>query len=226
MRARVAVVGISLLALLGVVGVGAGRTQTTDGCGVNAPVAHHAGGVAGVLLADSLVATMNLTGAVMFTAVCWILGLYLVSTFEMSKLAGWLRVPAGWFSWLGGISTRWIAWREERTRLAKERAQKRALRRAMAAKASPPETAETPGAPPIVDHFAPPFVPQTTEEPEAEIPIRTLEHLPPDPLPFEPKGLVDVSPMDASPLIRKTSQRTSSRTASPRRTNAFRIRRC
>src|SRR5438552_329261 len=45
MRARVAVVGISLLALLGVVGVGAGRTQTTDGCGVNAPVAHHAGGV-------------------------------------------------------------------------------------------------------------------------------------------------------------------------------------
>src|SRR5258708_11068161 len=94
-----------------------------------------AGGVTGVLLADSLIATMNLTGAVMFTGVCWILGLYLVSTFEVSKLAGWLRVPAGWFSWLGGISARWIAWRDDRTRLAQGPAQQPAPRTALAPRA-------------------------------------------------------------------------------------------
>ena len=58
----------------------------------------------GAILADDLVASMNLTGAAMFTAVCWILGLYLVSTFEMSKLGPWFRVPTSWFQ--GNLSER------------------------------------------------------------------------------------------------------------------------
>ena len=159
-----------------------------------------AGGVTGLLLADSLVAAMNLTGAAMFTGVCWILGLYLVSTFEVAKLAVWFRVPASWWS---GISARWIAWREERTRLAQVRAQERALRKAMAAEALRSEEMEPPAAPPIVDYFAPPFVPQATESVESrveEIPIRTLELLPEllpsDPLPFEPAGPVEESLAD------------------------------
>ena len=101
-----------------------------------------AGGVVGGILADDLVASMNLTGAAMFTGVCWILGLYLVSTFEMSKLATWFGVPAslvgsagrafsGMFS---GAQGGWQKWREARGRIAKERAEKRVLRRAMAAK--------------------------------------------------------------------------------------------
>jgi S-DNA-T family DNA segregation ATPase FtsK/SpoIIIE len=147
-----------------------------------------AGGFVGMLLADYLVASMNLTGAAMFTAVCLILGLYLVSTFEMSKLSGWFRVPASWF---GSMSARWHAWRESRARLAKERAEKRALRKAMAAKAL---VAEQPAAaelehPPIIDPLQPPFVPQTMERAEdrmEEIPIHTLESLAPEPPAFEP----------------------------------------
>ena len=52
-----------------------------------------AGGLLGSVLADYLVSSMNLTGAALFTAGCWIVSIYLVSTFEMSRLAGWFRVP-------------------------------------------------------------------------------------------------------------------------------------
>jgi S-DNA-T family DNA segregation ATPase FtsK/SpoIIIE len=162
------------------------------------PIAHtlSAGGFIGLVLADSLTSAMNLTGAAMTCAVCWILGLYLVSTFEMSKLAswfGWLRVPRAWFARIG---SRWQAWREARAKQAKLRAEKRALKKAMARKAEPEapksgkkaapavaepvpaeaaETAEAaPDSPPIVDPLAPPFVPQSVEEPE-DIPIHMLE---------------------------------------------------
>ena len=111
------------------------------------------GGVLGVLLADALIASLNLTGAAMVTAVFWIVGLYLVSKFEVSMLASWFRVPAGWFA---GISARWTAWRKSRALMAKERAEQRALRRAMAPKPSVlPLAPSAPQAPPIVDHFEP-----------------------------------------------------------------------
>ena len=80
------------------------RISVADGCLLRrlrvwqslAPIADSlpAGGVVGSILADGLVGVMNLTGAAMFTGVCWILGLYLVSTFEMSKLAKWFGTPA------------------------------------------------------------------------------------------------------------------------------------
>src|SRR6185369_13778028 len=108
-----------------------------------------AGGVVGGILADSLVGSMNLTGAAMFTGVCWILGLYLVSTFEMSKLAKWFGGPAAWFGRtlnkmfagiFSGVSSGaqggWQKWREARGRMARERAEKRVLQRTMAAKAA------------------------------------------------------------------------------------------
>jgi DNA segregation ATPase FtsK/SpoIIIE, S-DNA-T family len=176
-----------------------------------------AGGVVGGILADDLVASMNLTGAAMFTGVCWILGLYLVSTFEMSKLAKWFGAPTAWFGqalnrMFAGIFTGvfsgaqggWQRWREARGRIAKERAEKRVLQRAMAARAAaataqphPAESAYAP-IPSINDPQRPPFVPQVlNREPEQmeEIPIRTLEELPPEPPPFElaPPEPVDIS---------------------------------
>jgi S-DNA-T family DNA segregation ATPase FtsK/SpoIIIE len=176
-----------------------------------------AGGVVGGILADTLVASMNLAGAAMFSGVCWILGLYLVSTFEMSKLAKWFGAPASWFSRMfgraftgmfSGAQGGWQRWRESRGRIAKERAEKRVLQRAMAAKAGAAqsqtaESAYAPIQPSINDPQRPPFVPrQLDREPESsndvsmeEIPIRTLEELPPESPPFElaPPEPVDIS---------------------------------
>jgi len=176
-----------------------------------------AGGVVGGILADTLMASMNLTGAAMFTGVCWILGLYLVSTFEVSKLARWFGTPASWFGravnrmstgMFSGARGGWQRWREARGRIAKERAEKRVLQRTMAARAgagaSPPvESAYAPIQPSINDPQRPPFVPQVfDDEPESrddvameEIPIRTLEELPPEAPPFE---LTEPAPVDLS----------------------------
>lgn len=183
-----------------------------------------AGGVMGVLLADTLMASLNLTGAAMITAASWIVGLYLVSTFEVAMLSRWFGGPASWF-WnairnsFRSLSTRMASWRESRARLAKEHAEQRALRRAMAAKdnadreraqasgpalLSPPEAAME--EPPIVDHLSPRYVPAAAaaepETPFEEIPIRTLEQLPEvsprDFPPFEPTGgeLARVAPRE------------------------------
>ncbi len=48
-----------------------------------------AGGLAGSLLADELVASMNPLGAWLFTAATWIVSIYLVSTFEVARLRSW-----------------------------------------------------------------------------------------------------------------------------------------
>ena len=176
-----------------------------------------AGGVVGGILADGLVASMNLTGAAMFTGVCWILGLYLVSTFEMSKLAKWFGSPASFFGrslnrmfagMFSGAQGGWQKWREARGRIAKERAEKRVLQRTMAAKAGaaqsqPAESAYAPIQPSINDPQRPPFVPRVLDRQQEsrddvsmeEIPIRTLEELPPEPPPFElaPPEPVDIS---------------------------------
>ena len=171
-----------------------------------------AGGMLGVLLADALVASLNLTGAAMVTAVFWIIGLYLVSTFEVSLLARWFRVPAGWFE---GISSRWSAWRKSRALQAKEQAEQRALRRAMAAKesalAEPPQA--PPSSPPIVDHFEPRFVPEEAAASESrpasieDIPIRMLEQQP-EPPPFEPTGQAPTA-IPRTPAPEPRRQRTA-----------------
>jgi S-DNA-T family DNA segregation ATPase FtsK/SpoIIIE len=152
-----------------------------------------AGGFAGLLLAGYLVESMNLTGAIMFTAVCWILGLYLVSTFQVSLLQRALRRPAGWISSLSG---RMRAWREQRAAIARQRAERRAFKQTLAEKFSQvlaeedqrqqPITfgevlssrhAEADPMPPIVDPLAPPF--EVSPEPASvaaeDIPIRELD---------------------------------------------------
>jgi S-DNA-T family DNA segregation ATPase FtsK/SpoIIIE len=94
-----------------------------------------AGGLAGLLLADESIASMNLTGAWMLCATCWILGLYLVSKFEMAILQGWISsLIAGPVALYRKISDGWQAWRERRALAAKARAEKRAFKKAMQAR--------------------------------------------------------------------------------------------
>ncbi len=81
-----------------------------------------AGGMAGSLVADALLASMNLTGALLCTAACWIVSVYLVSKFEVAMLASWLSGPAAWMKSLGRATARMFArfsdWRAERARMA------------------------------------------------------------------------------------------------------------
>jgi S-DNA-T family DNA segregation ATPase FtsK/SpoIIIE len=144
-----------------------------------------AGGLMGTVLADYLVSSMNLTGAALFTAGCWIAAIYLVSSFEMSRLPGWFRIP---LSFLSSLVARFRAWRESRVLAAKARAEKRALRRALEKQAGPMEEPEArprrvkvqPDAPPIID----PLEPAPWEEspsspfPVEDIPIHMLEPTP------------------------------------------------
>jgi S-DNA-T family DNA segregation ATPase FtsK/SpoIIIE len=94
-----------------------------------------AGGLAGLLLADELVASMNLTGAWMLCITCWILGLYLVSTFEVAILKSWIASliarPVALFR---KISDRLHGWRERRAVEAKARADHREWKKTMQAR--------------------------------------------------------------------------------------------
>ncbi len=149
-----------------------------------------AGGLAGSLIADYLLSSMNLTGALLFTAACWIVSIYLVSTFEMSRLAVWFRHPIAWSK---AIGARWSAWRKDRAQAAKERAKTRELKKALKASDSPARKgggSPEPEAPPIVD----PLEPIAAREPEPDIediPIRTLEPPQPEPIELPPPVLRD-----------------------------------
>jgi S-DNA-T family DNA segregation ATPase FtsK/SpoIIIE len=130
-----------------------------------------AGGQIGSILADAMVGSLNVTGAILTTMACWIVSLYLVSTFEMAHVLVWFRRP---WQWIMGAAARFHAWREERARQARLRAKARALRQAAKAESRMSE-------PPVVDPLAPPplRVPPARQMPLAEefddIPIRALD---------------------------------------------------
>jgi S-DNA-T family DNA segregation ATPase FtsK/SpoIIIE len=149
--------------------------------------AFSAGGIIGVLLADSLITSLNLTGAALATSICLILSLYLISTFSMATLAKWLAGPLGL---LRNFLVRWDSWRAARRQVAMERAQARAQRRAEQEALS--ETRE------VVREAAAELkraraaaagvesAPMESRAPAAEqeeIPIHTLEYEPPPPPP-------------------------------------------
>ncbi len=153
-----------------------------------------AGGLFGSILADYLLASMNVTGAALFTAACWIISIYLVSKFEMARVPVWFRGPISWVrSILSTISGVWREWRKKRALLAREKAQKRAARKALeeqlvietkVTQAKPAKQRSE--APPIVDPMPdariPPFDPDTDVE---DIPIHSLEMTPQPPGPIE-----------------------------------------
>ncbi|HEY6391048.1 MAG TPA: DNA translocase FtsK 4TM domain-containing protein, partial [Bryobacteraceae bacterium] len=157
--------------------------------------AFSAGGVLGLLLADSLMASLNLTGAVLVTAICLILSVYLISTFSMATAGEWIAGP---LRFLRNLHARWDRWRAQRRQVALERAavraEKRAAKESKRSKRSEPRV-------PIVDAPQPepprtqPAVPR-----EEEIPIHTLEY---DIAPPEPMAPVEVP----APLPVLTRQR-------------------
>ena len=128
------------------------------------------GGLAGLLEADALVAGFNLTGAALFACACLLAGLYLTTRFRLSHVAFVLGIPA--------LVLRPVKrlWRPRRRRQAE-------------APAPPRWAAEEPPFETEADTEAEP-------EPSAEIPIRTLDDLPPAPTPIEP---VFVEPVREAP---------------------------
>ena len=142
--------------------------------------AFSAGGVVGILIADSLLSSLNLMGTVLLTGICLILSLYLISRFSMAIAAKWLAGP---LSFLGRVYERWANWRAERMALARERAQHRAEQRAARRAAQRAATHEAAAEIPELHAFEPEPVEAAApfEEPEVqqEIPIRALEYEPP-----------------------------------------------
>jgi S-DNA-T family DNA segregation ATPase FtsK/SpoIIIE len=128
-----------------------------------------AGGLIGTLLASYLLHSLNFWGTVLVTASGLIVSLYLISTFSMAALAGWLERPA---AWLQNLKDRVDLWLKERREAARLRAKEK--------KARKPKKQEPPSQPmqPEVD------LTQEEEEPvsEEEIPIRTLEEEEPVPV--------------------------------------------
>ena len=152
--------------------------------------AFSAGGILGVVLADSLTASLNLTGAALLTSICLILSLYLISTFSMATFAKWLAGPLGL---LRNALVRWDKWRNDRRQVALERAEARARRRAekealgetqqvVREAAAELKRARAAAAGAESAHMEP-EAPTAADE---EIPIHTLEYDPPAPLPPAP----------------------------------------
>jgi DNA segregation ATPase FtsK/SpoIIIE, S-DNA-T family len=143
-----------------------------------------AGGMLGLLLANYLVRTMNLTGALILTGTCLTVSLYLVSSFSMTKLAGWFSAPMAWFA---SVGAHWSAWRARRRAAIAERKQKKAERvraKRPALKAPAPEEAPAVAA---GDASAPPW--------EEDIPIR----------PFEEPTASAAAPPAEPPIVEQTA---------------------
>lgn len=159
--------------------------------------AFSAGGVIGILIADSLLTSFNLMGTLLLASACLILSLYLISKFSMAIVARWFAGP---LAFLGTIYGHFDAWRqrviarrmaaakqraaERAAQRAAERAEKRAAREAAQAAAAAARSAATTSDVPVVDqtplqspHIAPSAVDETPVE--EEIPIHELEYQPP-----------------------------------------------
>ena len=94
------------------------------------------GGLTGTLLADYLVASLNMTGAIVATAASILLSLYLVSTFSMAVLA---RLFAGPLRILSRLHSRYQRWKDIR----RQRRQMAALEKAQRLEAKRLQEAES-----------------------------------------------------------------------------------
>ena len=72
------------------------------------------GGTLGLALANYLVDSLNLAGALVATLTAVIVSVYLVSSFTLAKLGAWCAGPMGWFR------RRAAAWRARRERKRKQ----------------------------------------------------------------------------------------------------------
>ena len=159
------------------------------------------GGALGLLLAQYLLDTLNLAGALVAVATAVVISVYLVSTFTMASLGAWFASPIGWFR---RRREAWRAWRErsrsraiEKAREARKRRQRReeetrkiqpvAQPAEAAADAPPWETREEP---------APDEAPVEAEYATvAEIPICPIEDLEPAPRAEDVRAVPDPWPL-------------------------------
>jgi S-DNA-T family DNA segregation ATPase FtsK/SpoIIIE len=169
------------------------------------------GGLAGVLVADSLVSALNPTGAAFLTATTLFVSLYLVSSFSLAKVPVWFAGPRQWSE---RQKNRWRRWKDQRAlnRLAKqqlkeERTRAKAGKRRPAeigpqperepVNAPPPETYAREDRPPWEDpgergQFRAMEAP-VDEPAEREIPICVLEE--PEPFPPPSRQMVEAEPL-------------------------------
>ena len=152
-----------------------------------------AGGLTGTILADYLTESLNLTGATLVTAACWIVSIYLVSTFEMSRLADWFRAP---LAFLKTMAARFASGWRARRRKAIEKPGEKTGKFRVKQPAEPEKRAEMP---PIVDPLEPQGEPPWAEAEVEDIPIRPLEIVP------EPPQLVTPAPVPESVPLRSVA---------------------
>jgi DNA segregation ATPase FtsK/SpoIIIE, S-DNA-T family len=151
-------------------------------------------GLTGLVLADFLSSRFNLVGAAIITVASAVIAIYFATTFEVSTLVRWLAGPiAKWQS----IVEKWHAFRAARRARSVEAAKARAAERISRRKAEraaqvqqrsvPVESVRyVPPQPSRVDDDAPPFdmpppiepVPESAEDIEQDIPIRSLADQP------------------------------------------------
>jgi S-DNA-T family DNA segregation ATPase FtsK/SpoIIIE len=131
------------------------------------------GGALGLLLAQSLLDSLNLAGALVAVATAMVVSVYLVSTFTMARLGAWFGRPIGWFRRRGEA---WSAWRERLHARAIEKARMAQLRREVKSRKLKPATQPVEAAadtPPWETSEEP-----APEEPPAEAQYATLEEIP------------------------------------------------
>jgi len=161
------------------------------------------GGTLGLILANYMVDNLNPTGALLATLVVVTISFYLVSTFTLTKMAGWLAAPMAWF---GSRANAFRAWRQRMHERAVEKARERDARRRQkkadraltaaagneaatsrvdqppaVADAPPWETAEETGSAAYIEEPSPAGVEYASME---EIPIVPITDLPVEPAPF------------------------------------------
>jgi len=123
------------------------------------------GGTVGGVLADYAVAAFNITGASLVTFACFLISLYLASSFRISHLANVAALP--------GLALRPVRrwWRARRVATPKP--------------PKPPRGRPEPEPEPEPEVAPPPPGPVAEEQPpfEPDIPIRPLDQLPPEPKP-------------------------------------------
>jgi S-DNA-T family DNA segregation ATPase FtsK/SpoIIIE len=84
------------------------------------------GGTLGLTLANYLVDSLNVIGAIVVTLTAMVVSVYLVSTFTLATLAGWLAGPSAWFA---ARAAAWRAWRDRVHQRSIEKAKARAAAR-------------------------------------------------------------------------------------------------
>ncbi len=128
-----------------------------------------AGGLAGVLLAGWLVGLLNVAGSVIVAATALVISVYLFSSFSFAKSRGWMEKPRAAIE----------AWREARQQSRKAKAARKAKPAIVEAPArKAPVAMESPAA--VIGPALEAAEPAAAEpEPPADIPIHTLEDLPP-----------------------------------------------